>query len=1178
MSWSEQLDRYLRDLERRFRLAVILRGAAAASVVALAATVLLALLSNAFAFSEPSLAWSRLLLFLALAFAVAFALIVPALAVNRRRSARLAEQRVPKFGQRLLTLAEARLDPQQDPFLELVAADAAPVARQAPPSEVLPSRNLLAFVSAAVAAVGVLVWLIVSGPGFLGYGAARLWAGNTKSAIGPFYDILVEPGDRTVRRGGSQQITARPVGFQPATVRLFARYRGATKWEEAPMLPVEGTAAYAFVFAGIPETVDYYVAAGKIRSKTFTLSVKDLPAVQRIRVTYRFPAWTGLPASVEDPGGDLRAVVGTEAEIAVRADRALSGGVLVLEDGREIPLEGARDLWRSARLKIEQDGAYYVAVREQGELVRISDDYFIEAQKDAQPVVRITRPGRDARVSPIEEVTVAVEAGDDFGLHDLTLHYAVNGGPEQSVPLLKAKGARETQGAAVIALEDFRLVPGDVVAIYASARDAHATSRTDIFFLEAQPFEREFTQSQQMAGAGAMEGGQQTRISQRQKEIIAATWNQLRAPLDRRQAAENAKFLSETQARLRDQARSLAGRMQRRQLSVTNQEFQSFSDDMEKAAQAMEPAVEKLKAAQWREALPHEQKALQHLLRAEAMFRRIQVAFGSRGGGGGAGARDLESLFDLELDTEKNQYETGQSAASVEQRNREVEEALRRLEELARRQQELAAMNRQQQLALQQRWQQELLRREAEQLQRRIEELSRSASDQRFEGQPAGQSSERSSASGRGVTGRSGAEPRLEQALRRLQEATEAMRRARSSPSPDAAGEQARRAADELRRATEMMRGLRQQEASARVDNLARQAEQLAREQRDFEQRVRDLYGSQAEQPGNVPSMRPSVTPEQARQGRALAEERRRVLEDLQRLEQELKNAARELVGADRAAAARLREALAAIQDQEVALRMRYNAELLRRGMGAFVPPREAPITRALEQLRDQLRQAQASLGQRSENQGGLESAIERLERLRERAEQLARQQAARSGDAQGQSRQPGQTGQQEAQQAASGRQGGNREGAGLERSRWHTGGPGEVHSAWNAGDLTPPAGGLEPRSGTAADLEQWRRQSLRDLAALRQALSEYPEAAQDLRELIRQMQQLDPSRFPGNPQLLGRIETQILPLFGQLEIRLRRQLEEKASGSVRMTSSEPPPPGYAEAVAEYFRRLSRGR
>ena len=39
--------------------------------------------------------------------------------------------------------------------------------------------------------------------------------------------------------------------------------------------------------------------------------------------------------------------------------------------------------------------------------VRLSEDYFIEARKDEPPVVKITKPGRDAKASPIEEVAVA---------------------------------------------------------------------------------------------------------------------------------------------------------------------------------------------------------------------------------------------------------------------------------------------------------------------------------------------------------------------------------------------------------------------------------------------------------------------------------------------------------------------------------------------------------------------------------------------------------------------------------------------------------------------------------------------------------------------------------------------------------------------------------------------------
>ena len=74
----------------------------------------------------------------------------------------------------------------------------------------------------------------------------------------------------------------------------------------------------------------------------------------------------------------------------------------------------------------------------------------------------------------------------------MTLHYSVNGGPEQTVNLLKQKGVKQADGTTLLSLENFKLVPGDVVSLYAIAKDARAESRTDISFVQADPFEREF--------------------------------------------------------------------------------------------------------------------------------------------------------------------------------------------------------------------------------------------------------------------------------------------------------------------------------------------------------------------------------------------------------------------------------------------------------------------------------------------------------------------------------------------------------------------------------------------------------------------------------------------------------------------------------------------------------------
>src|ERR1700731_2119986 len=759
MSIRDQLNSYIKQLEKRLRIGALLRGAAILTSVALVATVLLVLITNAFAFSGWSITSARVVLLFALALAVSFGIAIPLKALTRHRAAREAEDTFPEFKQRLVTFAE-RDSLGREPFLELLAADTLNVARAAEPSRLVPDRTLATFLGVGAASLCVLVWMILAGPGYLGHGAALLWAATPRSGSAPFYDIQVTPGDVSVRRNADQIVTAQVIGLQTEAVRLYARYESTSKWDQVTMRPQAGASGFQFVFAGLPENVEYYVEAGPLRSRHFNIRVLDLSGVKNVRVTYRYPEWTRLQNVVEERGGDLRAVEGTEADLEIETDRPMRDGVLVVNDEQQIRLTPGQGNVYKGTVRMEKDGVYHVAALDQGQPVRLSNDFFIEARKADPPNVIIARPGHDYRSSPIEEVTVAVKADDEFGVYDMKLHYSVNGGAEQTVNLLQQKGIKQADGSTVISLENFKLVPGDVVSLYAIAKDARSESRTDISFIQADPFEREFSQSQAGGGGGGGGGGQmdQNDISQREKEIIAETWKQHGdKKATKQEFAETAKFLSNVQSKLRDQAKSLAGRMQSRELSQENEEFNGFVKDMNAAAEAMGPASEKLQQQKWQEALPDEQKALQHLLRAEATFRQIQVAFGGNGGAGGGGGagRDLASLFDLELDTEKNQYETAQTAGSASQREKDSDEALQKLDQLARRQEELAQQQRNNSVqSAEQRWQQEMLRREAEELQRQMEQMARNNSQGNSQG--SSQQNSQSGSQGNSSSGSSG--------------------------------------------------------------------------------------------------------------------------------------------------------------------------------------------------------------------------------------------------------------------------------------------------------------------------------------------------------------------------------------------------------------------------------------
>jgi hypothetical protein len=1165
MSTREELNSYIGKLERRLRLGAALRGTAILTAAALAATVFLVLVINSFAFSSGSVTGARVTLLFALAFAAGCGLAIPLSRLNRRRAVGKAENLFPQFQQRLVTFAERNRE-AREPFIELLAADTLKAARGAEPALLVPRDKLVASLGVGLASLGVLIWMVLAGPGYLGYGAALLWTGPHAGAA-PFYDIRVSPGDAIVRRKADQLITALPVGVQTDKVRLYARYQSASKWEQVAMQPQPGAPGFQFLFAGLPEGVSYYVEAGSVRSRHFNIQVVDMPSVKKIRVTYHFPAWTGLENVVEERGGDLRAVEGTDADLEILMDRPLRDGVLVLDNAQQTRLSGGEGNLYKGTVRMERDGMYHVAAIDQGQPVRLSEDFFIEANKAKPPEVQIARPGRDYRASPIEEVTVSVKAQDEFALSDLSLHYSVNGGPEQRVSMLKGAGEKQADGSATLYLENFKMVPGDVVSLYATAKDARSESRTDMFFVQADPFEREFSQSQQSGGGGGGGGGvgDQTDIAQREKEIIASTWKQQgHKQASKQELAESGKFLSEVQSKLADQARSLSFRMQSRELSEANAEFTGFVKDMNEAALAMTPASEKLKQLKWDEAIPNEQKALQHLLRAEATFRQIQVAFGAAGGGAGGGGagRDLASLFDLELDTEKNQYETGQTAGSTDQRAQEIDDALKKLDELARREEELAEQQRNNSAqSFEQRWQQEMLRRDAEELQKQIEQLAKNSQ----QGQQGASGSSGQSSTGQSNGSQSGgsSDPRAQQALDRLRQAGDDMRRAASGQQTEA---EARRAADRLREATNLLGGMQQQQASGRLDSMAREADRLSKDEHDQTDRLRKMFG----QGGSAGSPGGGQLDSREQQSK-LADDRQRLADDLSRLQKQMRDSERELASSQRPASSKLRDALGEMDQNDLETRIQKTADWLRRGIDPNSNSTESQIAQGLESLSEKMRQAQQALGTGGQQQGS-DTAVDRLERLRNRLETLDRGAGGRNAQAlgrgqQGPGGQPGQPGGGgqfgPLDRFGDVRGGGDRNG---QRGYWGV-------DTGNNSNLPHPV--APDNSPVPDDPERVFQQSLSELDKLRQSVENDPETLRDVQELIREMQRLDPSRFPGNPALFEQLHTQVLSDVEKLELQLRRQQDDRQSGQIRSGDPQPMPSGYQDAVAEYFRRLS---
>jgi hypothetical protein len=128
-----------------------------------------------------------------------------------------------------------------------------------------------------------------------------------------------------------------------------------------------------------------------------------------------------------------------------------------------------------------------------------------------------------------------------------------------------------------------------------------------------------------------------------------------------------------------------------------------------------------------------------------------------------------------------------------------------------------------------------------------------------------------------------------------------------------------------------------------------------------------------------------------------------------------------------------------------------------------------------------------------------------------------------------------------------------------------------------NTGNNTYASGAMPPvptdASGNPQDTEQLYRQQLRELGQLNQMVQGDPNLTKEVRDLTRRMQELDPKRFPGNPALVEQMHREMLSSINRLEIQL---MNRGATGEARSGKPSSIPDGYQEAVADYYRRLSK--
>lgn len=595
-------------------------------------------------------------------------------------SASAAERASPALVARLFRRATAILDANP------------PLARQQ-------TRRAGRAQRAALVPVALVALVLMLGPDGWRHGLGLLLVADPDSVENP-YSLTVEPGDAARLAGEDIAIHARPEGFDADQVVLELRAGPDESWRRVPMqrdATPGGSSAPRFDtnLLELAESFEYRVIADRLRSPIHAVEVTPRPQVAGIDLTYHYPPSTAAPSRKVVDGGDITAVRGTRVELHVRPDRAVASARLTLHDGSSVELTARGDTW-VGELTLTDDGSYRVdlAASEALPLAPASREFAIAALADGLPEIAIERPGRDVKVSAIEEVSIAVNASDDVAVRTLELVVSVNGAEETVIAL--PAGERASAPIHQLLLEEVSLTPGDLIAYHARASDADQPGRTvhtDIYFLEVRPFERQFRRARSGGGGGGGGGqrGGDAMLAAQQRAVVIALFKLVRdhERLGKDTVTEQVTTIGTGQARIRDRVEAIARRLGARAVVTMEPGYRQMAEELPKAARAMTEVEAALAEGEVTDALPRARKALAHLQRADAAFREVQVAQSQRGGGGGGQSRqsdELANLFKLEMDRFRSQYAQVNRNRPGQRTRPEIDEAIARLEALARRQ------------------------------------------------------------------------------------------------------------------------------------------------------------------------------------------------------------------------------------------------------------------------------------------------------------------------------------------------------------------------------------------------------------------------------------------------------------------------------------------------------------
>ena len=777
--------------------------------------------------------------------------------------------------------------------------------------------------------------------------------------------LTVEPGNARILRGRSLAINLEVTGKAADKARLIYTKGDPTaeaepKRQEIDMVRIKGEKRrFGYEIFNINEDMEYYATANEAESERHTVKVFDMPKATAIEIAYTYPEYTQLKPIIQQGEGDIRAVAGSQAEVRITTNKAIQSATLTVEAQDPTPMLISDGRTLTTTLDVLNDGKYTVKLLcVDGFNNQTPIEYTITAIPDEPPEIVIKEPGRDIKATKLEEVRVLAEATDDYGVENMTLMYSIGSGEarELEAETVEVIENKIISGAYVFYLEELDVEPGELISYYAQATDNNirtgpGTSTSELYFIEVRPFNERYMQMD-AEGQQAAEGQPFPNLIADQRTIIKNTWKHIHSrPSPMTEDYQSAvKQIGVEQDQLKDKTQRVADElsMSMRDANVDPEMLMN----LEGAVTKMGEASGELYAVKPKEALPHEQDALELL--TKAMMELDKVLTQMRAGGNQAAADNMEmDMEDLQDAIEQDENELDeQMQEQTQELLDQARDMLTQQEQLTEQSQQMAREGQPSQREMQQNSQQE-------------EQLAGQAQQMAEQAQQMGQ------ASGQGA-GQNNTGQRMAQAGEALQQASENMQAASENMAagqPQMGAAKGQKAEENLQQAIEELEKVAAQYTDQALEDATETLDQLMTKQSEVREQTETLEEE---------TRRDGVSAEDLRNASELANEQRTLRRDLEQLQRSLSNLRETLNENEPQAARNVTDANRRIIEEQVPENMEDAQRALQWRNFQSAEREQREVLDTLLEARNDLQGARTNLAETEEER--LDAALDQIE------------------------------------------------------------------------------------------------------------------------------------------------------------------------------------------------------